>query len=54
MNAVERIKAEVKAYEKNLKKDAKSRWRHGYVDGLKQALKWLEQEDASPSTTQNP
>ncbi len=44
--AIERIKAEIASREKTLPDydPSDKRWRHGFVDGLKQALKWFEEE----------
>lgn len=44
MDAREAIRKLVAEYSKGLDPKARSRWRHGYVDGLKDALKIVEKE----------
>ena len=44
MTAEERIRKMIAECSKGLDPHAKSRWRHGYADGLKDALKMIEEE----------
>lgn len=41
MTPTQAIQKEIDAYSKNLDPKAKSRWKHGFVDGLKEALKLI-------------
>lgn len=40
---IKRIEKEIKAYSA-VSKDRSSRWRYGYIDGLRKALKIIEEE----------
>lgn len=40
---IKKIEKEIKAYS-TVSKDRSSRWRYGYIDGLRKALKIIEEE----------
>lgn len=53
MTTEKKIEAEIKAYEKNLPEYevGQNRWRHGYVEGLRIALRWLKEEAAKKTAS---